>query len=169
MTGNLIREVRPAVLECPEQAQGALMQKFVLILAAVILFGSNSLAQTPPALTPSPLKSAMHQIGELFSQIHLNIGDPSQNQSSADASGQLVVLFTQASQMVPDKVGTLPAAQQTAAIVDFKTLIQQEIVTATEMQNAFLKNDNAAAQVAYSKMNLLKRSGHTEFKPPALQ
>lgn len=136
------------------------------LLSLVLLFTVPSFAQTPP-VDSNPLKAKMAGLGDLFVQIHQNISDPSQNQSSAAAAAQMVVLFTAALNLVPNTISALPADQQAAAIADYSDLIKKEITAATALQTAFLNNDNATAQTAFLQMNQGKRDGHTKFKPPA--
>jgi len=135
------------------------MQKIAfLTVLSLSLFVGNTFAQA------ATIQDDMKQIGALFGQISKAVNDPSQNQASAVAAGQLVALFQDTLAQVPDAIAQMQPADQTAAVTDYQSLINQEVQEAAALQSAFLNNDNATAASVLQQMNAAKQDGHGKYK-----
>lgn len=129
--------------------------KKLILFSAFVMAGSFAHAD---------IGSDMKQIGALFGQIGRNINDASQNQASAAAAGQMVTLFQDCANQVPDSISQMAPADQPAALADYQNMINQEIQDSAALQNAFLSNDNATAASLLQKMNAEKQDGHGKYK-----
>jgi hypothetical protein len=109
------------------------------------------------------LKDNMKQIRTHVKALGANVGDASKNvQSAADAKA-LIELFAAAESQIPDSITALPAAEQAAAVADYKSLIQHEIDLATALEKAFEANDNASAAKILGQMDDTKKEGHQKY------
>lgn len=110
------------------------------------------------------LKQNMKQLGTLAKQIGTTISDTSKNQANAAGAAQMTELFKTVYAQAAEGVKDIPADQQEQAIVEFQDLITQEISLSTQLQQAFLDNDNALAAQILQKMTDIKKDGHGKFK-----
>jgi len=133
-----------------------------LVLMTLSLTATSAFAQDASAAS---LKQNMKQIGTLFKAMSTTINDSSKNQDNAKAADQILGLFKLVINQVPDAIEQMPSDQQAAAITDFKSLIQKEIDYTTQLENAFLSNDNAAAAKIYQEMKDTKADGHQKYNP----
>jgi hypothetical protein len=135
------------------------MKQFVILALAV-------LALSPAARADDALADTMTQIGNLFTAIQSQIGNPADNSQSADDAAQLVSLFTQAQGMMPPSIAAMPSDQQGTAVQTYQSLLQTEINDATSLQAAFQQNDNADASTILQQMNSTRLDGHSQFATP---
>ena len=128
------------------------------ILAATLVTLTMGLASA------STMTSAMRDMGKAFKKINQTIHDSSENQNNAVLAQTVAQLLTQVVNEMPSTVSELPSGQQ-EAMARYQDLIQQEIVLAQQLEQAFLNNDNATAQVLFQQMSDLMDQGHDEFEP----
>lgn len=133
------------------------------LMMTLSLTGFSSLAQEAPA--SETLKHHMKEIGELFKGIGSRIKDPSQNAANAEASAQISALFKITQAQWPEHLHSLPESHRAEAFQKYQEMIQQCIDIATRLEQAFLHNDDGAAQEIYREMKDLKELGHEEFDP----
>lgn len=131
------------------------MKPFTLL--ALVLLPALAHAET--------LQNDMKAIGKLFKGISQTASDSSKNTANAAAADQLIKLFNDVLNQVPDAISKLPAPSQAAAIADYKRLIGLEIAAATELKADFLAGNNSAAAGVIASMNNDKREGHGKFNP----
>lgn len=110
------------------------------------------------------LKQDMKQLGSLFKQVGSTMNDASQNQANAANAGRMRLLFQAVLTMAPDTVADMPASERAQALQDYQHMIQQEIDLVTQLETAFLNNDNGTAVAVLQKMGDLKKQGHDKFK-----
>lgn len=111
------------------------------------------------------LKETMQAIGATIQLLGRQFRDPSQNGSSARLASQLQELFSASLDEVPPSLLQLPPDQQTVALVQYKTLVQQELDLSVQLQLAFESNDNARAGAILKQMLDIQSQGHGLFKP----
>lgn len=110
------------------------------------------------------VKESMKQIGAIFKTLTMQYNDPSLNMNSADLASQLSILFTQTLNEVPKVILDLPAAEQEAALAEYKGFMQKEIDSSLDLQKAFLSNDNATAFTILKSMSQIAGQAHDLFK-----
>jgi len=136
------------------------MKTLFTALAALTLTCSFAFAETG-----SSLKKNMKQAGTLFKSIGGTVKDPTKNLENAKSAEQMAEIFNLVLAQIPEAVQEMPEAQRAAAIADYQAMIQQEIQFCTELQAAFLANNNDLAAQIYQKMKDLKSEGHDRFDP----
>jgi hypothetical protein len=135
----------------------------VLVLASFALFAASSANATALSTSALSLKGNMKQIKHLFKRVVAAVNDPSKNTQSAADAASLVALFSTVEDQVPDTISSLPAAEQPAALADYKSLIQKEVEAATALEHAFESGDNAAAALILKEMDDVRRDGHEKY------
>ena len=112
-----------------------------------------------------PMKTAMRDMGKAFKKINQTIHDSSQNQNNAVLAQNIAQLLTNVVNEVPDTINELPADQQQEAFTHYQEMIQQEIVLAQQLEQAFLNEDSASALTIFQEMSDLMDQGHDKFEP----
>ena len=112
----------------------------------------------------SPIHQSMKQLGILSKQISSTVDDANQNQANAVNVKKMIELFHVSFDHATDAVEDLPASEQSIALLEIQNMITQEIQLASELEKAFIANDNSAAKLLLQKMLDLKAEGHDKYK-----
>ncbi len=113
----------------------------------------------------SPIHQSMKQLGLLSKQVAATVGDPSQNQANAANAKKMIELFQISFDHASEAVEDFPVNEQSGALLEIQNMINQEIEMASDLEEAFIANDNAAAKLILKKMVDLKEEGHDKYKP----
>jgi hypothetical protein len=136
----------------------------IVSLVAAVMF----LALPPKTLAhdhTSPIHQSMKQLGILSKQVAATVGEPSQNQANAENAKKMIELFHTSFDHASEAVEDLPVNEQPGALLEIQNMISQEIEMASDLEEAFIANDNAAAKIILKKMVDLKEEGHDKYKP----
>lgn len=140
------------------------MNRYSRILVVILGLGAVALTQAT-ASANTVIADNMKQIAALVKTITGTVSTPADNAQNAADAAQLVTLFQNVLNVVPDAIVALPAAQQAAATADYKSLVQDEINDATKLQNDFQTGNNSDAAAVLQDMNTIKTEGHTKYNP----
>lgn len=125
-----------------------------LTLTLTMSIASQLSAQDVNSLS---LKNNMKQGAIIFKQVSASINDASKNQENAASIAKMIGYFETAKTQSPDSVTN-------GSLLDYQTLIGQEIQNLHDLQSALLKNDNVAALSIVQKINTVKKEGHDKYK-----
>lgn len=123
--------------------------KTLLFLALTFSFSFSAMALD--------LRQNMRQSGAALRTISKTIKDSSKNVENAALTAKIIAHMKASKEQAPGSVGT-------DSIGDYKATIDIAIVNLTELQEAFLKNDNVAAANILVKVNAAKGEGHHKYK-----
>ncbi len=129
-----------------------------MFLGVALLAGAARADGTPPSLGDN-----MKSIAIIFKA--LQQATPAQYAQSVPQAKQMATLFTAVQAQVPAVIASMPAAQQPAALADFKSLIQQEIDLSNQLATALQGGNSADVAKALTDMANIKTEGHGKYNP----
>jgi uncharacterized Zn finger protein len=140
---------------------------FTLLSFSLTFTTFSAFAQdaTAPAGEALSLKQNMKAADKLFKAITATAGDAAHNAENAENALMMAGYFQQTLAQFPDAIKDMPAAQQEAALADYKNRIGQVVTLAGQLHDAFVANDNAAAVSLCQKLKDLKHAGHDKYNP----
>ena len=136
------------------------MRLFTAALLALALF------QAPAAFSQNEqptLKQVMKQMSKHFKTIEKQIDNPKANSSSATEAKSLAALVFQGISLPPD-LSHVPAANQAAALAEYRLVMEKLHKSCLDLERAFLTNDNVLAKKIFVEIEDQKSEGHIEYK-----
>jgi hypothetical protein len=131
---------------------------FSAVLASIVLAPAALATGSPPSLADN-----MKAINLIFKAVQK--ATPDQLPGLAPQATQMAADFTAVLAQVPTAISNLPAAQQPAALVDFKSLIQKEIDLSKQLATDLKAANAADVAKELTDMGTIKTEGHSKYNP----
>jgi hypothetical protein len=139
-----------------------LARQGLILLAGVLAAATGTGAQAQQAVErPMPHMQAMNRV---FTRLHEQAKDPSQNRSSISLVTDLEWSTFSAKEATPLRATILPDAERRAMLDGYRRqflkLLRQEL----DLEEALLNNDNRAAAALITAIETTENEGHEKFR-----
>ena len=113
----------------------------------------------------SALEDSMSAMNGAFKKLRRQVEDPAQNEASLALVAKLRKACVEASLLMPEKIGHLPAKDQAAAKASYTEKMKKLIATVDELSAALKAGKNTEAAGIIKDLGMQEGAGHKEFKP----